>query len=198
MAFRVCIFCFRDRPLTREHLISKPIATALKLDRSAIIGEFDNPPEGPDVLGIRFVELGDMKVRVACRECNNGWMAALETAAAKVFLVWLKRGRLRIGEYETIGRWLATRLIIWTARDGGGRNLAEALDVGGAAIPHFDRAKRLGAGARDALEGLAIGAARANGGATYGFGNASTEPNCPSSPATTRHPPATTLASSAR
>ena len=104
-------------------------------------------------------------------------MAALETAAAKVFLIWLKRGRLRIGEHETIGRWLATRLIIWTARDGGGRNLAEDLDVGGAAIPHFDRAKRLGAGARDALEGLAIGAARANGGATYGFGNASTEPN---------------------
>jgi hypothetical protein len=177
VAFHVCLFCFQERPLTREHLISKPIASALELDLHAAIGEFDNPLGLPDAAGIRFVDLGDMKVRSVCRDCNNGWLADLETDAAAAFRAWFERGRLARGGGSTISQWLATRLLIWTVRDGGGRGLPEAMNAGlPTAVPHFDRAKRLAAGTADALDGIAVGVARASGSVAYCFGNASTEP----------------------
>jgi hypothetical protein len=119
-----------------------------------------------------------MTVRAACQKCNNGWMADLETDTAVFLRRWLAESRLAIGGAEVISRWLATRLLVWTVRDGGGRNLAEALAARQpAAIPHFDRARRLAANASDALDDIAVGVALGSGDTTYSFGNASTRPN---------------------
>lgn len=104
MAMVLCIFCWQERPLTVEHLISKPISNALGIDRSSSIGEFAPSTEGPGAEGVRFVALGDLKVRSACRECNNGWMATLEEAAAESFRSWLKHGRLPPGDEDALRR----------------------------------------------------------------------------------------------
>ena len=177
MAVVLCIFCNQKRQLTQEHLISRPISDALGLDRSSTIAEFQWSEEGPDLDGLRLVPLGDLKVRSACRECNNGWMESLETAAAGGFESWLRRGRLAAKDVDVIARWLATRLLVWTMRDGGIRSLEERVEQGeGRAIPHFNRAHRLASCSSDALDGLAIGAAAATGDPRFGFGNASTEP----------------------
>jgi len=163
--------------LTLEHLISKPISTALVIDRSSNIGEFQLTTGGPVAEGIRFVTLGNLKVRSACRECNNGWMAALEESAAEGFRSWIKHGRLPPGDEDAIRRWLGVRLIIWTLRDGGIRSLEERVEQGEpCAIPHFDRARRLASCTSDALDGLAAGVAKATGNPMYAFGNASTGP----------------------
>ena len=174
----LCIFCFEEHPLTREHLVSKPIERAFRLDGESTVAELEYPPTDPGDPEIRLVQLRDMKVRIACRACNNGWMANLEEAAASAIEAWLRDGRLCASGCETISRWLATRLLVWTVRGGRLRDLEQAIGDGDpSVIPHFDRAKRLAAGADDAIDGLAVGAARSDEGVGYGFGNARTFPN---------------------
>ncbi len=173
-----CLFCSEDRPLTQEHLISKPIKQAFQLDGKASVAELSYPPANPDDPDVRSVALRKMTVGIACAECNNGWLSDLENAAAAAFDAWLRDGRLEADGYDSVSRWLATRLHVWSLRDGRWRDLEQAIERGeGAVIPNFNRAGRLAAGAEDATEGLVTGAARSDGSVGYGFGNARTHPN---------------------
>lgn len=178
MGLCVCLFCFKDRTPTLEHLISRPISDALGLDRRSPIAEASVPVSGSaDPSSLRMVSLETMKVRAVCAGCNNGWMSSLECETGHALASWIHTGVLPNSGGETLRRWLATRLLIWSVRDGGGGRLPDLLEKGDAAcIPHFDRAKRLARSAPDALEGLACGVGLAEGQPAYGFGNASTKP----------------------
>lgn len=178
MGLKVCLFCFEERPPTLEHLISKPISDAFGLDRRSLVAEASIPGSGsPDPDSLRMVSLETMKVRAVCAVCNNGWMSSLEGDTGVALDSWVRTGVLPVGGGDTVRRWLATRLLIWSVRDGGGSQLGNLLEEGaGACIPHFDRAKRLAKRAPDALGGLACGVALAKGQPAYGFGNASTRP----------------------
>jgi hypothetical protein len=69
---------------------------------------------------MRDVPIIKMMVRTVCESCNNGWMSALEERVADVFQAWLARREVPAGGADDVRRWLATRLLIWSARDGVG------------------------------------------------------------------------------
>lgn len=76
-----CWFCYLDREvpkLTKEHLLSEPVATAFCIDRSAAFGHVRED------LSVAFTRLDDSSVRYVCAECNNTWMNDLEHQMAAV------------------------------------------------------------------------------------------------------------------
>jgi hypothetical protein len=133
----------------------------------------------PDISELRFVSIESMAVRAVCGRCNNGWMAELEREAAFVFGSWLRTGWVPVGGAEVVQRWLAARLVVWTARDGAMTRFMRALesDLGPpVCLVNHNRARALASGGPAALVGLACGFAPARGSFTFAFGNASTRP----------------------
>lgn len=73
----LCQFCFAEGhvpKLSKEHLLSKPVAKAFRLDRSGTfghVGDLKNP--------IILTRLGDTSVRFVCEPCNNTWIIRSST-----------------------------------------------------------------------------------------------------------------------
>jgi hypothetical protein len=68
-----CMFCYMDSvdviSTSHEHLISKPVAAAFGIDRTASVARMNI--EGSD---IRWRPVNGIRRRVVCTACNNGWM----------------------------------------------------------------------------------------------------------------------------
>lgn len=72
-----CMFCYMDTgdaiSASHEHLISKPVAAAFGIDRTAPVARMNS--DGTD---LRWRPINGIKRRVVCTDCNNGWMNRLE------------------------------------------------------------------------------------------------------------------------
>jgi hypothetical protein len=80
---RRCIFCFRQSgdgvQLSREHLLSRPVATAFAIDRESPFLLMNG-----DFAERRWRFLNGISRKCVCRDCNSGWMRRLEEAMPAV------------------------------------------------------------------------------------------------------------------
>ena len=74
-----CMFCFMENgdniTLSKEHLLSKPVAKAFGVDRSSPLLRTDS-----DLTEFDWRHLDGIKFGCVCTGCNNGWMNRLEPA----------------------------------------------------------------------------------------------------------------------
>lgn len=93
-----CAFCFAqslDFPaLTREHLMSRPVADAFGIDRTANFARADT-----GFTNIRWTTVNGVGRRFVCAPCNNGWMNALEHEMAAVGL-WVATTDEPLGDHR--------------------------------------------------------------------------------------------------
>ncbi len=77
-----CFFCYADGEvprLSKEHLVSRPVAEAFGLDRSATFGR-----TGSNDSSVTISPLDTLAVKLVCDRCNNGWMNTIEHRMASV------------------------------------------------------------------------------------------------------------------
>lgn len=185
-----CEFCWdedRGEPLTKEHLVSQPIADAFHIDRvGGQVARFDRGELGDGNLdSVTWCSLAELSVRLACARCNNGWMNDLEHEMAAVAR-WFRAGDRALGKAQlrAVGRWLLKTYAVMAVLDGATRRFVDADGaVGSHVIPDPTRARLLRAGDDGALHSIVIGAGKASDpDFAYGFGN-------PTIRSTAQHPP---------
>jgi hypothetical protein len=174
-----CYCCFAEGEvprLTKEHLLSKPVASAFGVDRSAWFGQVGNTDDS-----VIVSRLDDLAVRFVCDRCNNTWMNALEHEMAAL-AVWAgsPSQSLTIAEIETLQAWSLKTYLILSVMVGGTRRFAED-PQGPGVIPNFTRARQLYEKDPQAFEGMAFGLARPHepGRFAYAFGNPTVVPQGP-------------------
>lgn len=78
-----CAFCFAESAefpvLTREHLVSRPVARAFGIDRTSPFLRIDRKLED-----MRWTTVNGVSRKVVCAACNNGWMNLLEHQMSEV------------------------------------------------------------------------------------------------------------------
>lgn len=119
MAVEQCIFCGTDlgagrlelpSSRTGEHLFADWVRSRSKFDRLHMFMADENGANEQ-----RAPPLGNLEVKVVCKDCNNGWMSQLETAVAPVMLRLFdgtRVDRLADQERETIARWAGKTAIV--------------------------------------------------------------------------------------
>lgn len=88
MSVNRCIFCREARKISKEHVISEPIAKVFRLDRgSDRVASLDprRMKMGP------AISHDQRRVGLPCEPCNNGWMSQLEVKASSAFRDWCHR-----------------------------------------------------------------------------------------------------------
>lgn len=145
-----CLFCGQSPPLTREHLVSNPVASAFGIDRAGELSTL----EGVEI--IRSVSLDQLSVRLPCGTCNSGWMNDLETGMAAVAR-WMRARENGITTdcLRNLERWLLKSYIVMTAMDGGIRRFGSSDSF--SMIPEATRAGGLYAGSDEAFDRVAVG-----------------------------------------
>lgn len=105
---RLCIFC--GNPATSgEHLLPKWLQKILPSDEHYVYWR--------EVGGVKtsWKKKGfSEKVKLVCRECNNGWMSRLETAAKDVLSPAITRSSLPY-QLDLRAQWIAAQ---WAAKTG--------------------------------------------------------------------------------
>ncbi len=80
---RRCVFCFHESgdqvKLSREHLLSRPVASAFGIERESPVARIDWQ-DGK----VLWARLNGIQQRCVCTECNNGWMNRLEHSMADI------------------------------------------------------------------------------------------------------------------
>lgn len=174
-----CTFCFAegDVPrLSKEHLLSKPVAVAFGLDRSAAFGQVGNTDDS-----VVLAQLDDVAVKFACQRCNNTWMNALELEMV-VLAAWAgsRDQSLTPAQVQSLRAWSLKTYLVLSAMVGETRRFAEAPEAPGV-IPNFTRARQLCEKDARAFDGMAFGLARPYdpGRVAYAFGNPTVVPQGP-------------------
>lgn len=168
-----CVFCLagsRTTKISKEHLFSKPICSALGIDRTKMIASLD----GNTGEVSRPLRLDQRLVKLPCVDCNSGWMEQLERDTARTLRRWLSEpsSRLTTSGYAHVVRWTAKTAIVFGFAELGSRQfLANQTD---AAVPDITIARQL---ANGEVPDILIGGARASRtDQAWGAGNASVEP----------------------
>lgn len=175
-----CFFCYSDGEvprLSKEHLVSRPVARAFGLDRSAAFGR-----AGTSDAFVSMLSLNTLAVKLACDRCNNGWMNEIEhrmTSVAK----WPGSRVLPLSpaDFDTLRAWALKTYFVLTAIEGGIRSFRDnGSDFG--VIPDVTRARQLYGANAEAFEGVTFGLARVAeaGRFAYNFGNPTVIPQGPS------------------
>ena len=174
-----CYFCFAERAvpkLSKEHLLSKPVAAAFGLDRSGTFGQWGG---GDDSLV--FARLDDVAVRFVCERCNNTWMNSLEHELASLS-AWTASPTqpLAPAQVEVLRSWSLKTYLILCAMVGVTRRFTDEPQAPGV-IPNFTRARQLYERDPRTFEGMAFGLARPHqtGRFAYAFGNPTVVPEGP-------------------
>lgn len=175
----MCQFCFSEGhvpKLSKEHLLSKPIAEAFGVDRSAAfghIGDSKNP--------IMLTRLSDASVRLVCESCNNTWMNSLEHEMARV-KDWVESldQPLSSGQVQAVKSWTLKTYLVLSEMVGGTRRFAKKPEAPGV-LPNPTRARQLHARSLEAFSGMAFGLARPRSSDrfAYAFGNPLVMPQGP-------------------
>ena len=174
-----CEFCWdedRGEPLTKEHLISQPVADAFHIDRQGSkVARFDRDAvDAGDFDSMTFCSLAELSVRIACARCNNGWMNELEHQMVEIAR-WARAGGRPLGKanLRNVSRWLLKTHAVMSVLDGATRRFVDPDgEIGSQVIPDPTRARLLRVDDDAAFDGVVIAAGRSNGeGFAYGFGN---------------------------
>lgn len=182
-----CHFCWDENEttrLTKEHLLSVPVARAFGIDRTGSgFARFDTDAvQSGDLGSLAWSGLDSLAVRIACSECNSGWMNDLEHAMVDIGK-WHAKGDRPLGTQglTTLRRWLLKTYVVLSVLDGGTRRFLPTTDeVEFSVVPEVTRASQLRRGAADAFDGVAVGLARTNSdNFSYGFGNPTVVPSGP-------------------
>lgn len=136
-----CYFCFAERPvpkLSKEHLLSKPVAEAFGLDRSGTFGQW-----GGGDTPLILARLDDVAVRFACERCNNTWMNDLEHELAAL-ASWTDSPDQSLAptQVEILRAWSLKTYLILSAMQGGTRRFLDEPEAPGV-IPNFTRARQM-------------------------------------------------------
>ena len=171
-----CYFCFAegDVPrLSKEHLLSQPVATAFGVDRSAHIGHID-PSSGT----VQMARLDDAAVRFVCERCNNTWMNDLEHDFGDL-APWIDSSDVPLSSRQlgALQAWALKTYLVLSVMVGNARQFAEN-PTGPGVIPSLTRARQLYERDSAAFEGMAFGLARPHRsvGFSYAFGNPTVVP----------------------
>ncbi len=174
-----CYFCFAegDVPrLSKEHLLSKPVAEAFGLDRSAGFGQLSSTDDS-----VVLAQLDDVAVRFVCERCNNTWMNALEHEMAAL-AAWAgpTDQSLTPTQIESLRAWSLKTYLVLSAMVGETRRFAKNPKAPGV-IPNFTRARQLKEKDAQAFDGMAFGLARPDEPSrfAYAFGNPTVVPQGP-------------------
>lgn len=182
-----CHFCWDENKtaaLTKEHLLSLPVAHAFGIERtSSSFARFDlEAVRSGDLGSLTWPGLHSLAVKIACSECNNGWMNDLEHAMVDI-AKWYARGDQPLGVQglTTLRRWFLKTYVVLSVLEGGTRRFLPATDeVEFSVLPEITRASQLRRGAEDAFDGVVVGLARTNSETfAYGFGNPTVVPTGP-------------------
>jgi hypothetical protein len=174
-----CFFCYAQGEvprLTKEHLVSRPVAGAFGLDRSATFGRAGNSDSS-----VLILPLDALAVKLVCERCNSGWMNATEEGMASVAEWSSSRfSPLSPAHLNSLRTWVLKTYFVLGAIEGGLRNFGNGgSDFG--IVPDFTRARELYDGDAQAFEGVAIGLARVReeDRFAYVFGNPTVVPQGP-------------------
>lgn len=148
-----CIFCKSPPGLSREHLISRPVAEAFAIKRDRDLSVIEHGQV------TRSVRLEQLSVRLPCKRCNSSWMNQLERAMPSV-AGWMYAGDQPIDAttVEVFRRWLLKSYIVTTAMDAGIRHFGSNMDW--KVPPEPTRAGQLYRGDDRAFTAVTIGVAR--------------------------------------
>lgn len=102
----ICVFCLAESgtvKMSKEHLFSVPICTALGVDRTKLVASLDG---NTGIIG-HATPLDRRQVRLPCAKCNSGWMGQLEQDTARALRRWLTRpgSRLTTAGHSHLVRW---------------------------------------------------------------------------------------------
>jgi hypothetical protein len=174
-----CYFCFTegDVPrLTKEHLLSQPVAAAFGVDRSAHIGHIDLASGT-----VQMARLDDAAVRFVCERCNNTWMNDLEHDFANL-ASWVGSSDVPLSssQLQALQAWSLKTYLVLSVMVGNARQFVED-PAGPGVIPSFTRARQLYEKNSAAFGGMAFGLARPHRsvGFSYAFGNPRVVPEGP-------------------
>lgn len=170
-----CAFCFADQrsaPLSKEHLLSRPVAEAFGVDRGSQFARVGSDGQ------INWTRLDALQVRLVCRSCNQGWMNQLEHEMASV-IDWVRAGSRALGQSQlsALRRWALKTHIVAAAIEGATRRFGRD-DSPAQVLPEATRARQLYEGDDSVHETVGYAAARAadSSGFAYAFGNPNVEP----------------------
>lgn len=167
----LCQFCFTEGhvpKLSKEHLLSKPVANAFGIDRSTAFGHIGDS-KNPIVL----TRLSDASVRFVCEPCNNTWMNSLEHEMASLDgWVGSPDQPLTSNQAQTVRSWALKTYLVLSEMVGQTRRFANHPEAPGV-LPNPTRARQLYAKSTEAFEGMAFGLARPRDSDrfAYAFGN---------------------------
>lgn len=174
-----CFFCYSDGEvprLSKEHLISRPVAIAFGIDRGSSFGRAGNNDSS-----VSISRLDNIAVKVACDRCNNGWMNDLEQQMVAVG-EWAHAGSspMNSSTLDSLCSWALKTYFVLSAIEGGIRKFGSGESDFGV-IPDVTRARQLYEGDRQAFEGVTVGLAHCNAGDrfAYVFGNPMVLPQGP-------------------
>jgi hypothetical protein len=174
-----CFFCYSDGEvprLSKEHLVSRPVAVAFGLDRASSFGRAGNNDSS-----ISVSRLDNVAVKVACDRCNNGWMNDLEQRMVAVG-EWADTGSSPLSPtiLDSLCSWALKTYFVLSAIEGGIRKFGDG-ESDYWVIPDVTRARQLYEGKRQAFEGVTVGLAQCKdvGRFAYVFGNPTVVPQGP-------------------
>lgn len=160
------MFCFAtslDSPkLTREHLLSRPVANAFGINRGDPFVRTDLEFEH-----LRWGTINGLGHKVVCAPCNNGWMNQLEHDVAEI-PAWFDSGFLGdVREYALRSWALKTHLLLCFIEGRAGHFAEEGVDD--AFVPPLTLARQVYEGDRQSIRSVAMGIARTTGDPTFAY-----------------------------
>jgi hypothetical protein len=174
-----CYFCFTEGEvpkLSKEHLLSRPVADAYGVDRSAGFGQLGNHDDS-----IVVAQLDDVAVKFVCERCNSTWMNALEHEMVGL-ASWVSSPdqSLTTAQRDTLRAWALKTYLVLSVMVGETRRFAENPQAPGV-IPNFTRARQLYEKDTRAFDGMAFALARPFQADrfAYAFGNPTVVPQGP-------------------
>jgi hypothetical protein len=122
---RTCIFCGKLGSISKEHFWPEWLESYLpKQAENAYVSEL-HVAEGkvPKRLQDRMERQGSVttkKIRVVCKNCNNGWMSRLEESAKMIMRPVLEGHSYTLAktEIQTLACWVAVKTIVGEHAEG--------------------------------------------------------------------------------
>ena len=121
-----------------EHLLSRPVAEAFDIDRTAMIARI-----GTGSQDIRWARLNGIKRKCVCTNCNNGWMNELEHAMKSVarWAFGSSDEPMGVERDLVLRKWALKTHFLLHFIDGNAGNFLQ--DPKGAVVPPFSAARRM-------------------------------------------------------